>query len=160
MLRFQVRFPQNIKIITYIRKLELRQDRRQNGASQVALVSGKEPSCQRRRHKRRKSHPWVRKIPWGGDYNPLQYSCLKKPMDRRAWRATVPSVVKSQEGLKHSCRRWISKLANSKIVIDWQWGSGLYVLGLVLHTYGQMTNQSEYFDSFLNVMHIRTPRQR
>ena len=30
---------------------------------------------------------------WHG--NPLQYSCLKNPMDRRAWRATVYRVAKS-----------------------------------------------------------------
>ena len=32
----------------------------------------------------------------GGHGNPLQYSCLENPMDRRAWRATVPGVAKSQ----------------------------------------------------------------
>ena len=32
----------------------------------------------------------------GGNGNPLQYSCLENPMDRGAWRATVPGVVKSQ----------------------------------------------------------------
>ena len=26
----------------------------------------------------------------GGNGNPLQYSCLGNPMDRGAWRATVP----------------------------------------------------------------------
>ena len=33
-------------------------------------------------------NPWVRKIPCGGNGNPLQYSCLGNPMDRGAWRAT------------------------------------------------------------------------
>ena len=28
--------------------------------------------------------------------SPLQYSCLKNPMDRGAWRATVQGVTKSQ----------------------------------------------------------------
>ena len=28
--------------------------------------------------------------------NPLQYSCLKNPMDRRAWWATVQRVAKIQ----------------------------------------------------------------
>ena len=28
--------------------------------------------------------------------NPLQYSCLKNPMDREAWQATVHEVPKSQ----------------------------------------------------------------
>ena len=27
-------------------------------------VSGKEPACQCRRHKRRRFNPWVRKMPW------------------------------------------------------------------------------------------------
>ena len=31
--------------------------------------------------------------------NPLQYSCLKNPMDRRAWHATVYGVTKSQTQL-------------------------------------------------------------
>ena len=30
-----------------------------------------------------------------GNGNPLQYSCLGNPIDRRAWRATVHVVVKS-----------------------------------------------------------------
>ena len=40
--------------------------------------------------------PLVRKIPAGGHGNPLQYSCLEKPVDRGAWRATVHGVSKSQ----------------------------------------------------------------
>ena len=31
----------------------------------------------------------------GGNGNPLQYSCLEKPMDRGAWRATVHVVTES-----------------------------------------------------------------
>ena len=33
--------------------------------------------------------------PGEGNGNPLQYSCLKNPMDRGAWQATVPGVTKS-----------------------------------------------------------------
>ena len=32
----------------------------------------------------------------GGHGNPLQYSCLEKPTDRRAWWATVHKVAQSQ----------------------------------------------------------------
>ena len=32
----------------------------------------------------------------GGHGNPLQYSCLEKPMDRGAWWATVHGVEKSR----------------------------------------------------------------
>ena len=35
-------------------------------------VSGKEPTCQCRRHKRLGFNPWVRKIPGGGHGSPLQ----------------------------------------------------------------------------------------
>ena len=30
-----------------------------------------------------------------GNGNSLQYSCLGNPMDRGAWRATVPGITKS-----------------------------------------------------------------
>ena len=33
--------------------------------------------------------------PRGENNNPFQYSCLKNPIDRRAWRATVHVVTKS-----------------------------------------------------------------
>ena len=48
-------------------------------------ASGKEPTCQCRRHKSYGFDPWVRKIPWSRD-NPHQYSCLENPMDRGTWR--------------------------------------------------------------------------
>ena len=37
--------------------------------------------------------------PGEGNGNTLQYSCLKNPMDRGAWRAIVHGVTKSQTGL-------------------------------------------------------------
>ena len=40
--------------------------------------------------------PWVGKIPGGENGNPLQYSCLKNPMGRGAWQATVHGLTKSQ----------------------------------------------------------------
>ena len=33
--------------------------------------------------------------PGGGHGNPLQYSCLENPMNRRAWQGTVLRVTKS-----------------------------------------------------------------
>ena len=32
--------------------------------------------------------------PGGGHGNPLQYSCLENPMDRRAWKAKIHGVSK------------------------------------------------------------------
>jgi len=62
----------------------------------------KEPGWQCRRRKRRRFDPWVEKIPGEGHGNPLQYSCLKNPMDRGAWQATVHRVAKSLTRLSNS----------------------------------------------------------
>ena len=42
------------------------------------------------------SIPGSGRSPGGGNGYPLQYSCLRNPMDRRAWRATVHGVAKSK----------------------------------------------------------------
>ena len=39
--------------------------------------------------------PGSGRSPGEGNGNPLQYFCLGNPMDRGAWRATVPGVAKS-----------------------------------------------------------------
>ena len=39
--------------------------------------------------------PGSEKSPLGGHGNPLQYSCLENPTDRRTWRVTVHGVTKS-----------------------------------------------------------------
>ena len=55
-------------------------------ASLVALTVRNLPANKR---------PWIGKIPWKGNGNPLQYSYLEKSMDRRAWYAAVHGVAKS-----------------------------------------------------------------
>ena len=42
--------------------------------------------------------------PAGGNGNRFQYSCLKTPMDRGAWRATVHGVAQSQTQLSTDSR--------------------------------------------------------
>ena len=44
--------------------------------------------------------PGLARPPGGGHGNPLQYSCLENPMDRRAWQATVHGVTKSWTWLR------------------------------------------------------------
>ena len=44
---------------------------------------GKEPTCQCRRHKRRRFYSWVGS-PGGGHGSPLQYSCLENPHGQRS----------------------------------------------------------------------------
>ena len=43
------------------------------------------------------SVPGWRRPPGGGHDNPLQYSCLENPMDRRTWWATVHWVAKESD---------------------------------------------------------------
>ena len=38
----------------------------------------------------------LERYPGGGNGNPLQYSCMKNPMDKRAWWATTQSIAKNQ----------------------------------------------------------------
>ena len=40
------------------------------------------------------SIPGLGRSPGEGNGNPLQYSCLENPMDRRSWPATVHRVTK------------------------------------------------------------------
>ena len=46
------------------------------------------------------SIPGSRRSPGGGNVNPLQYSCMKNPMDRGVWQAAVHGVTKSGTQLK------------------------------------------------------------
>ena len=43
--------------------------------------------------------PGLGRSPEGGHGNPLQYSCLEKPMDKGAWRALIHRVTRSQTQL-------------------------------------------------------------
>ena len=61
---------------------------------------GKEPACQCRRHKRRGFDPWVGKIRWRRECNPLQYSCLENSTDRGAW-GLQPT---GSQRVGHDCR--------------------------------------------------------
>ena len=53
-------------------------------------------------------NPWLGRSPGGGNDNPLQYSCLENPMDRRAWWAIVYGVARSQTQLNN----WACPLKN------------------------------------------------
>ena len=72
------------------------------GASQVALVV-KDPLANAGDIRDAGSIPGLGRSPGGGHGNPLQYSCLKGPMDRGARRAAVHRVTRSQTQLK-----WLS----------------------------------------------------
>ena len=68
-------------------------------ASQLALVV-KNPPANERDIRDLGSIPGLGRSPRGWHGNPLHYSCLENPMERRAWQATVHGVAKSQTWLK------------------------------------------------------------
>ena len=39
----------------------------------------------------------LERSPGGGNGNPLQYSCMKNPMDKGAWWATIQGVTKESD---------------------------------------------------------------
>ena len=83
------------------------------GASQVVLVVKKSPA-NAGDTRDRSLIPGLERYPGGGNGNLLKYSCLKNPMDRGAWQATIHGVTKSLTRLKQLSRhtRKIQKLAN------------------------------------------------
>ena len=48
------------------------------------------------------SIPGSRRSPGGGNGNPFQYSCLRKPTDRGAWPVTVHGVAKELDTTEHN----------------------------------------------------------
>ena len=48
------------------------------------------------------SIPGSGRFPGGGNGNPLQYFCLRNPMGRGAWWATVHGVAKSRDMTEHT----------------------------------------------------------
>ena len=63
-------------------------------------LSGEELTCKAGVAGDTGSIPGLGRSPGGGHGNPLQYSGLENPMDRRAWQATVHGVAESQTQLK------------------------------------------------------------
>ena len=61
------------------------------------------------------SIPGSGRSPGGGNGNPLQYSYLENPMDRKAWGATVHRVTES-DVMEHACksRHWLHAKHSSK----------------------------------------------
>ena len=43
------------------------------------------------------STPGLRRSPGGRNGNPLQYSCLENPVNKRAWQVTVHEVTHKKE---------------------------------------------------------------
>ena len=68
----------------------------------------KELAWQSKRCRRWRFNPWVAKVPEGGTGNPLQYSCLEKPIDRGAQCVTIHRAVKSRTRLSNWAHQSVS----------------------------------------------------
>ena len=91
--------------------------------------SGKEFTCQRRKHQRHGSVPGLARFPGVGNSSSFQYSCLENSTGRESWWATVHGVTKSQTRLSvHACthraeisRWWWFWFSDEKLV-KWPYG--------------------------------------
>ena len=77
------------------------------------------------------SIPGLGRSPGEGNGNPLQYSCLKSPVDRGAWWATVRGITKSWTRLKrlgmHVCVCRLFAIAH-------QWTLGLFYTFVIMNS--------------------------
>ena len=62
-------------------------------------LSGKESTCQCRRHRRLRIDPWVGKITWKRSWQPTPAFLPGESHNRGAWQAAVQGVSKTQTGV-------------------------------------------------------------
>ena len=76
--------------------------------------------------------PGLARSPWGGNDNPLKYSCLKNSMVRESWGATVHGVTKTWTWLndctrtstltvsfRHKCLGRLGKIREKGLCSQW-----------------------------------------
>ena len=63
------------------------------------MTADKESACGAGDTEDTSSIPGSRRSPGEGTGNPLQYSCLKNPIDSEAWRTMVHGVAKESDSI-------------------------------------------------------------
>ena len=66
-------------------------------------ASGKESTCQCRRHQRRGFNPWVRKIPWRRKWQPTPVFLHEKSHGQRSLVGYSPWGHKELDTVEHTC---------------------------------------------------------
>ena len=77
-----------------------------------------------RRCRRPRFYPWVRKILRRRKWQPLQYSCLRNPMDRGARRATIHGITKSWTRLNDWAWAQVNPVDGLEEQRDWRLDHG------------------------------------
>ena len=84
------------------------------------------------------SIPELERSTGGGHGNPLQYSCLKNPVDRGAWQAVTHSVAKSQRQLKrlstHACQYLKTRMRRTSFLFGIVTDSQVHFKGDLSHS--------------------------
>ena len=96
--------------------------------------SGKEPTCQYRRHKRSSSDSWVHKIPWSRKWQPTPVFLPGKSHGQRSLAGYGPWGPKESDMTEHTCTNRVHDLgwpwpasSSRRILVpgievgSWQW---------------------------------------
>ena len=111
-------------------------------------LTGKEPTCQCRRHERCRFDPWVRKLSTGeGNGNPLQYSCL----DRGAWRPTVHGDLKESDMIGHICTHRSHQIFQKCLQLYIKVWVFIFIFALLYFVFGWKTKVRNEFNICVNV---------
>ena len=97
-------------------------------------LSGKESACSAGATGDIGSIPRSGRSPGGEQGNPLQYSCLENPMERRPWWATVHGVAKSWTPLEwlsmHACIHYSVEALKIFFALLWVFLDSFYTMKL------------------------------
>ena len=120
-------------------------------------ASGEESSCQCRRCKNAGSIPRLGRSPGGGNGNPVQYSCLKNPMDRGTWWAAagpqstalrtvghdwsnLVHIITSRKTQDHDEISWLWRfIVWQDVTIEGKWVNRISIVFLQLHVNPQVS---------------------
>ena len=106
------------------------------------------------------SIPVLGRSPGEGNGNPLQYSCLKNPMDSVAWRATVHSVTKSWTKLKGlSTHAHVPSMTFWRVfIINWCWIlSKIYCTSIEMIILFLFFNWLVWYITLIDLQNLKNP---
>ena len=117
-------------------------------------TSGKESTCQCRRHKRCGFNPWVRKIPWRMAWQPTPVSLPKESHGQRSlagyspWNCKEGKEWRTEKSLKKKKKENFKKYINCRIKLDIQNSVGWNLRRLKIRQYRNKSDEMQCGNSW------------